>query len=46
METLSMAERGIRLDHDTRCDITMRIPLTKSNHIAKIPNLRGKEEML
>jgi len=23
---------GIRLDHDTKCDITMRIPLIKSNH--------------
>gem|GEM_PF-2821527 len=37
---------GIRLDHDTKCDITMRIPLIKSNQIAKIPNLRVKEEML
>ena len=37
---------GILLDHDTKCDIAMRIPLIKSNQIAKIPNLRGKEEML
>lgn len=49
METLSMAKSGgIRLDHDTKCDITMRIPLIKSNQIAKVPNLRGKgkEEVL
>jgi hypothetical protein len=43
METLSMAKKGeYGLDHDTKCDITMRFPLIKSNQIAKILNLRGK----